>query len=595
MNDAFAQLLAQAHAWLDAAVAAGWLDDTDRARLAAIERHTPADLFVQRETRPLVVALFGGTGVGKSSLLNRLAGTAIARVGVERPTSREVTAYLHQDVEMAALPSALPTRAVHIERHSSAAFREVLWLDAPDIDSTEEANRRAALAWLPHVDLVCYVVSPERYRDDVGWRVLHTRGHKHGWLFVLNHWDEGDPQQADDLVRILQAAGFENPFVLRTSCRPGFAAADEFDDLRTVIAELLAAHGVRELERLGLGARERELRGAVQLTLAKFGDDGTWEVLADACEERWWAASETIAEGADWALRAAAGRFAGTAGGWLRPVQQAVAAVRGGHESLRPDLPGRAAADSPRAAESTTDSIIDELTSALWDDWTQSKVAKCIDAIEIDAGHAHAAATPLRQKLDAIAATAGEFVTQRAGDHLRTALAHPGSAWRRLGRRSTGFLMTFLPALAVLWVAYAAVAGYHAATRGAAPFLGTPFAIHSAVVVLIAWLVPFGLDRLLRPSLEQTALRALRAGLRAGLDATATNLNAALAAIAADARRQREQAEALLNQGTRIAPPVPETAAAIQRLVQRPPSVCPMSTSAPAGASPPRPQTRSRV
>jgi hypothetical protein len=632
MNDAFARLLAQTHAWFDAAVVTGWLDDTDRARLRAVERETPADLFAQRESRPLVVALFGGTGVGKSSLLNRLAGAKIARVGVERPTSREVTVYVHRDVELAALPPTLPLNAVHIERHWSAALRDVLWLDAPDIDSTEEANRRAALAWLPHVDLVCYVVSPERYRDDVGWRVLHTRGQKHGWVFVLNHWDEGDPQQADDLVRILQAAGFASPRVLRTSCRPaldraapcqgpGSVVPDEFDQLRAVIAELLAAHGVRELERLGLAARGLELRDAVQSALPKFGDDEIWERLADACDQHWSAASATIAEGAEWALRAAAGRFAGTVGGWpltcpgpvkgwLRPRSaacpseheaQASASV-GWAPPTNPSWlrPVQQALDMPGACQGQA------VAAALWDDWTQAKVAGCIDAVEIAAGRARTVAAPLRQRLDAVAATAGVLVTQCARDHLRAALARPGSALGRLARRITGFLMTFLPALAVLWVAYAAIAGYHAATRGAAPFLGTPFAIHSAVVVLIAWLVPFGLDRLLRPALEQTALRALRAGLRAGLDAAGRNLSTALTAVAAEARRQREQAEALLRQGTRIAPPAAEVVAAIQRLVLQPPDRCPTPTldrpracqgptSVPAGASPPRPPTRSRA
>ena len=60
---------------------------------AAIDLKSPVDLFVSAETaaqgqseRPLVVGLFGGTGVGKSSLLNRLAGSDIARTGVVRPT-----------------------------------------------------------------------------------------------------------------------------------------------------------------------------------------------------------------------------------------------------------------------------------------------------------------------------------------------------------------------------------------------------------------------------------------------------------------------------------------------------------------------------
>jgi GTP-binding protein EngB required for normal cell division len=81
----FTALLQRARQWATQASAAGFLDEADLARFAAVEAGPPADLFCDQQARPLVVAFFGGTGVGKSSLLNRLAGAAIARTGVERP------------------------------------------------------------------------------------------------------------------------------------------------------------------------------------------------------------------------------------------------------------------------------------------------------------------------------------------------------------------------------------------------------------------------------------------------------------------------------------------------------------------------------
>jgi ABC-type nitrate/sulfonate/bicarbonate transport system ATPase subunit len=39
-----------------------------------------------------IVALMGGTGSGKSSLFNAISGLAFAEVGVQRPTTAEVTA-----------------------------------------------------------------------------------------------------------------------------------------------------------------------------------------------------------------------------------------------------------------------------------------------------------------------------------------------------------------------------------------------------------------------------------------------------------------------------------------------------------------------
>ena len=47
----------------------------------------------------LVVALAGGTGSGKSSLLNAIAGRRIAEAGVLRPTTEQALAWIPTDPE----------------------------------------------------------------------------------------------------------------------------------------------------------------------------------------------------------------------------------------------------------------------------------------------------------------------------------------------------------------------------------------------------------------------------------------------------------------------------------------------------------------
>src|SRR5437868_6570314 len=42
---------------------------------------------------PLLVALIGPTGAGKSSILNAIAGAAVSRTGALRPTTREAVLY----------------------------------------------------------------------------------------------------------------------------------------------------------------------------------------------------------------------------------------------------------------------------------------------------------------------------------------------------------------------------------------------------------------------------------------------------------------------------------------------------------------------
>jgi len=556
MSEAFTALVSQTRDWFERAHADGWLTQNDLQRFASIEQRTPADLFAAAPRRPLVVAFFGGTGVGKSSLLNRLAGETIARTGVERPTSREVTIYVHAGVQLAALPSELPVEQVQVRRHSMDDRRDVLWIDAPDIDSAHERNRALALAWLPHVDLLVYVVSPERYRDDVGWRVLQQRGAKHGWIFVLNRWDEGDASQADDFAQMLRAAGFNDPLLVCTCCletAPPLPTADGFDHIEEMIRSLLAEHGVRELERVGQRARLLELRDALHAARQRCGDDGRWRQVRAGWQRHWQRARDALAQGLEWPIRAAAARFAIRERGLLGQVaRQAADWARtgsGGEASAAGATRAQAVGDADDAA--TLGDL--PLAQMLWDEWTEDKLSGCLDAVEVEMRRLGLSAAPPRAQLDATAEQAGEVVLRSVQDRLRTALARPGTRLQRALRRVTGFLMAALPLLALLWVAYNVVAGYYHASRGAAAYFGTDFAVSSALLILVAWAVPFVCDRLLRPSLERTALAAMRQGLAAGLDRLDGRLRESLAQAAQQAQTCRDEANGIFNEISRVA------------------------------------------
>ncbi len=85
-----------------------WLDDcpgwqtAHRARALMkrlLERvHT---LRFRLET-PLIVATFGGTGTGKSSLVNALVGREVTTAGRERPTTTTPILLVHPDMEPVA-------------------------------------------------------------------------------------------------------------------------------------------------------------------------------------------------------------------------------------------------------------------------------------------------------------------------------------------------------------------------------------------------------------------------------------------------------------------------------------------------------------
>lgn len=529
-NIEYGTLIPKARGWIEGAVAQNWLPRDALHRFDQIERGTPGELFRDGAARPLVVALFGGTGVGKSTLLNRLAGAEIARAGVERPTSREVTLYAHEAVALADLPSPLLAQ-VRIHRHAHAQRRDVLWIDSPDIDSTEESNRRLALSWLPHVDLVIYVMSPERYRDDVGWRVLQQRGQRHGWMFVLNRWDEGDPRQIEDLASILRRAGFENPLLFHTSCAKQSVQIDQFGHIEATLQTLLSEHAVREFDRLGWSARLATVLHGFRTELMKLADGPTWDRRRANWRLRWEHHAAAIREGLIWPIQAAAGRFAVRERGMLSRISGAVR------------KPAQTEAEK-HAASAAQPSEIAALTRGLWDEWAVARLDEFADAIESEMLREGHFAERTRETFRSVSQKAESLVLKQVQDELRVALARPGTRLQRALERAASFLSVLLPGLALLWIALRVVQSFYEAGDSRA-YLDSNFAIHSFILVLVCWLIPFGVGRLMKPSLTEAARNGMLRGLESGLASLGAQYDAAIESTAAECAALRSEGETI--------------------------------------------------
>jgi hypothetical protein len=538
MSDRLRQLRAQVDAWISRARDLGWLGETEHRALGELESHTPDELFSPGQPlRPLVVAFFGGTGVGKSSLLNRLAGQTIARVGVERPTSHEVTVYVHEAVELATLPEHFPVHQVRIARHADPERRDVLWVDMPDIDSTEQANRELVFAWLPHVDLLVYVVSPERYRDDIGWRVLRQRGHRHGWMFVMNRWDEGAPEQESDLLAILHEAGFADPLVLHTCCGSAPCPGDRFAELEALIRAVQTQHGRQELERRGHLAHLQDLAALLQTALRRLGPGDEWRESRSGFQRDWSHAVAAIADGLAWPIQEVAAEFAGRETGLLARLL----GERGAAPAARAPNAGGERPAPRRALER-------QATQALWDAWAQGKLTEVCDALEISLRRIGVTPRPLLARLQPELERAGETVTRALEQTLRQGLARPGMAWQRVLQRATGLALNLLPMAALFWVSYQVVAGFLRGATGQAAYLGIDFAINGLLLVLVAWLLPWLLHRRLRPSTESTVIRALHTGLALGLETLNGRTDAAFDAAGAERDALVSEADTLLGE-----------------------------------------------
>jgi energy-coupling factor transporter ATP-binding protein EcfA2 len=136
---------------------------TDRARAV----HADASGRLGFPSDAYVLALVGGTGVGKSSLLNALAGVDVSPASARRPTTSDPIAWVPA-AEVGSLAPLLEWLDVReVRQHDGAGLASVAILDLPDMDSIETAHRERVEALLPRVDAVAWVTDLEKYHDAV--------------------------------------------------------------------------------------------------------------------------------------------------------------------------------------------------------------------------------------------------------------------------------------------------------------------------------------------------------------------------------------------------------------------------------------------
>ena len=162
-------------------------------------RHQVEDYLLPRAQRldaPLLAVVGGSTGAGKSTLVNTLLGSVVSRAGVRRPTTTSPTLICHPlDRDWFRSGPVLPglvrsdepladSRALQIVVTDQLPAGLAL-LDAPDIDSVDDENRRLSRQLLGAADLWVFVTTAARYADAVAWELLQQAAERDAVVSVV--------------------------------------------------------------------------------------------------------------------------------------------------------------------------------------------------------------------------------------------------------------------------------------------------------------------------------------------------------------------------------------------------------------------------
>ena len=224
-------------------IAAGRLPGppVDAARNVASRASTRRGL----SERLTVVAFAGSTGAGKSTLFNSIVGEDVARTGVLRPTTSEpLAAIWEESADAVALLEWLGVTRWHVVDGGSENLSDLILIDLPDHDSTHAEHRAHVDRLVERVDLMVWVLDPQKYADALVHEQYLRRFARHDevTVVILNQVDRltvADAQQClSHLKRLVAEDGLTNTVVMATSNRSG----EGLEELAGVIFDAVSGH-----------------------------------------------------------------------------------------------------------------------------------------------------------------------------------------------------------------------------------------------------------------------------------------------------------------------------------------------------------------
>lgn len=193
-------------------------EDAERVRTAVVR--TISEYLIPRldePDAPVVAAVIGPSGTGKSTVVNSLASDRISEVGPLRPTTRNPVLWAnreHGSRYWSKFVSRVRERVgttVEVVIGDDELTGDLTIIDTPPSEYVAPSGRRPAVDVLALADLCVFVTSPSRYADISAWEFLREiRWRGVPMLFVLNRLPSDRHQAAsilDDFARRLHDNG----------------------------------------------------------------------------------------------------------------------------------------------------------------------------------------------------------------------------------------------------------------------------------------------------------------------------------------------------------------------------------------------------
>lgn len=239
---------------------------------------------------PLRIGLFGGTGVGKSSLINLLAGSEVSAASFHRPYTEQVVAYVHEEArELVSCSGPIPCRTV---LHRAEEARRLALFDMPDLDSNKPAHRETVAAASKDLDLCLWVTTPEKYADRAVVSAMeHLDRSRKNYAFAINKADtlaeEEIPALKKHFTKLIGERNFSGAPVFVISVNDAAASlatpgSEGFSELRQWV---FRTRQRQEMEEIRARNSLRELGLAMEGIASRLARSRAPEALSRALDE----------------------------------------------------------------------------------------------------------------------------------------------------------------------------------------------------------------------------------------------------------------------------------------------------------------------